>query len=198
MKTAAKKNPGRKKLLPQGADDLEIKTQTELARALGVAYQGTPFSQPTLANWKRKYPDAPTGLVLSEWLAFVEKHELGFAGNRVTKSREELIKANLAADLKWKNLRIAQAERTLVPLDDVKAYTNHLGYSMLHVLRSRLENSLPPRVLGLDVVDVRQICRETLDSILTDLNDRIKEWADKQESLKEGAARATEPEDATA
>ena len=73
---------------------------SELARQLKVSRQA-------LLAWRR-LEGAPEGAELGAWQKFVAEKSLGVAPNRVTRGRDELLRAKTEREIKLLDLKIAK------------------------------------------------------------------------------------------
>lgn len=157
-------------------------TMLGLARAIG-------FSQPAISGWKKRFPDAPKGYDVAEWLAFIKQKNLGTVGNRVSKGREDLLKEKLTEEIRQLRLNNASKERKLIPSADVDGFLMHCA-SRLNVALDRLCTECAPKCAGLEVGDVRRILREHADTMRLTMQTAADDWHAEQEEARAAAALA--------
>lgn len=161
----------------------------ELARALG-------FSAPALSQWRTKYPDdAPQGFEVAEWQAFIKRHELGQVGNRVSGSREELLRAKLAEEIKQLRIKNAQAVRELIAQKDVDAFLLYVGARLKSALY-QMTSELPPKLAGQEAPDIRRMMREHADIVCLAMQAMHDEWRKEQEEAAAAAREAAQAQEA--
>ncbi len=134
-------------------------------------------SRVSLTEW-RKLPDAPDVPDLERWLAFIELMGLGNVGNRVSESREELLKANLTKKNRLLDLQIAKEEKTVVDRSEVDTLLMHISTLAKTTLYPALERELPPRAEGKTAGEITLVGREIADRICEQMARDIEVWAD--------------------
>lgn len=149
----------------------DIVPWTELAQILGVTRQ-------SIFLW-RKLPEAPDVADPERWKEFVAFAGLGVSGNRVSESREELLKANLEKKNRLLDLQIAKEERTVVDREDINSLLLHIAALAKSILYPALERELPPRAEGRTAVEIGILGREFADRICDQMARDIEVWAEK-------------------
>lgn len=157
----------------------------ELARGLG-------FSAPALSQWRTKYPDAaPADFDPAKWLDFIETQNLGQVGNRTSKSREALLTEKVASEVRLNHIKIAQAERKLIPAADVDSFLLHIAASTKAALY-QMTSELPPKLAGLETAEIRRLMREHADVICVEMQGLQEHWCQEQAEAQESAAAIPE------
>lgn len=151
------------------------KTLTAVAHALGM-------TQPSLAAWKARFPDAPKSFDADEWKQFIARHELGNSNNRANRGHEDLRRRKLASEVRINELKIAKEERKLIPADDVDAFLLHLGSRVKANLFQLFVGELPPAVAGLPVEEIRIRCEEKADAMCISMQGALEQYRKEQES----------------
>lgn len=164
-------------------------TTADLARELG-------FSATAFSKWRKSFPDAPAGIDVTEWRAFIAKHGLGTRGNHQGATKTELAERKLRAESRLLEIKIAKEERRLIDAKDVDSFLLFLSSRLKSVLYQTFQTELPPKLAGLDVAEVRRMSREGADLVLLSMQTLQDEWAAEQERAREAAIEAAENEDA--
>lgn len=158
----------------------EHRTLTALAKAIG-------FSTPICSQWRKKYPDCPATLVEQDWREFIARNGLGLVGNRTSKSREALLTEKVASEVRLNHIKIAQAERKLIPAGDVDSFLLHIAASTKAALY-QMTSELPPKLAGLETAEIRRLMREHADVICVEMQGLHDTWSQEQEEAQEAAA----------
>lgn len=152
-----------------------ISSDRGLARALGV-------SPTTIADWRDKFPtDHPKAYDVEEWKKFVEEQGLGIAGNRVSEDREHWLTQQ--AEFKAKLLEIEHKKATgeIVLKADLDARDTRIAMAQKAALYEILTTELPVKSEGKTVVEIRALNREASDRVCVIMQDRLAEWAVKED-----------------
>ena len=160
----------------------EHKTHTALARALNV-------SATAIRNWQREYEDAPKAWVEAEWRDFIDRHGLGQAGPRKSRRREELLVEKLASEVRLNQIKIAQAEAKLIPAEDVDNFLLFIASRVKSAMYQGFTTELPPKVVGLDVGEVRKAAREASDVVCVSMQNALDDFQNEQAQKREAAAK---------
>ena len=145
-------------------------TWGKLAIKLGVSTR-------TLQDW-RKLGDAPDRPDLERWAAYIELMDLGSAGNRVSATREQLLKENLEKKNRLLDLQIAKEERTVVDREEVNSLFLHITTLAKTILYPAMERELPPRAEGRSATEISLIGREIADRICDQMARDMEGWAE--------------------
>lgn len=121
-------------------------------------------------------PGAPTGFNYEEWKAFVKENDLGIAGNRVSKSREELLKESLRAKIKLDNLKIAKEERTVVDRAEVDKFLLHIATLQKTILYQRLGRELGPKGEGKNATELNIYGQAVADELADIFANGLEQW----------------------
>ena len=135
-------------------------------------------SRVSLTAW-RKLPEAPEVPDLERWQAFIEVMELGISSNRMSKSREELIKEKLTKENRLLEIKIAEAEKKMVSRAAVDALLLHVSTLAKATMYPALERELPPKVAGRTAEEVSLIGREMADRICEQMQRDITAWSEQ-------------------
>ena len=143
------------------------KSWVELAEVLGVARQ-------TVDVWKKK-PGSPkprsngTHDVL-KWVAFIKAEGLAAKGQSETPDEAELRLRKLFAEVEDRELKVLVRKGQFVPIDAVRErWLYHIGQANA-LLRNKLENELPPLLVGRDAVDIRKENARVVDEYIAIMN----------------------------
>lgn len=157
------------------------RTLTELAKVLG-------FSQPALSGWRKRFPaEAPADLDPEKWRAFIEDKQLGHVGNRVSESREELLRQKAHEEVRALRIKNALAERQSIPAAEVDAFLLHCA-SRLNNALEQLCSMCAPRVAGQEVGEARRILREHADGLRRTMQESVAGWQAEQEAARAALA----------
>jgi len=162
-------------------------TTADLARELG-------FSVTAFSKWRKSFPDAPAGIDVTEWKAFIGKHGLGTKGNHLGETARSLRDQKTAEEIRALRMKNAKEERKLISADDVDSFLLFLSSRIKSSLYQSFQTELPPKTAGLDVAQVRLLNREGCDGIMRSMQALQDEWAAEQEAAREAAKRAAEAE----
>lgn len=143
----------------------------------GTLAKQLKVSRQAVAKWK-KIPGAPTAPNLSDWQAFVEEHQLGVVGNRVSKGREELLGENLTKKNRLLDLQIGREERSMVDRADVDQLLLHVGSLAKTTLYPAMERELPARAAGRSAAEIAVIGREIADRICEQMQRGFEAWGE--------------------
>ena len=161
---------------------LEHENPSALGKALG-------FSPKSVRTWQQTFVDAPKGYNEQEWRDFIEKHELGAAGPRKSKKREELLIEKLASEVRLNEIKIAQAEAKLIPAEDVDNFLLFIASRVKSAMYQGFTTELPPKVVGLDVGEVRKAAREAADVVCVSMQNALDDFQNEQAQKREAAAK---------
>lgn len=148
-------------------------TKTDICKAIGIA-------RPTLDEYL-KLPGAPvadtTGFTLDAVTKFISKQG---KSERTCAKTDDDIKALKTRELRLKCERLQlklEAERGLYwSKADVSETVRQIAQTQRAVLQRKLESELPPKLLGLGVVEMTEHMKTTVDDICRILNDRTQQW----------------------
>jgi hypothetical protein len=148
-----------------------VPTVVDLAEALGT-------TRKTLNVW-RKLDGAPRprpngGHSVTEWRNFISSRGLG---SQTLGSREEqlmdseaLRARKLLAEVEDRELKVLVRKGQFVPIDAVRErWFYHIGQANA-LLRNKLENELPPLLVGRDAVDIRKENARVVDEYIAIMN----------------------------
>lgn len=121
-------------------------------------------------------PNAPQSPDLESWRAFIDAHELGIVGNRVSKDREQLLKEKLEKENKLLDLKIAREEGTSIDRTAVDALLLHVATMQKTVLYPALERELPAKAEGRTAAEISLIGREIGDRLCAVFSSQIETW----------------------
>lgn len=141
----------------KGHKPSEDTTWSGLAKRLRVSRQA-------INEW-RKLPGAPTDADTESWKRFIEEQQLGGAGNKVGKRREQLLEEKVEKQNKLLDLQIAREESRMVPRAEVDQMLMTLATQQRSILYQKLENELPPKIDGLPIAESRAALRAAADEI---------------------------------
>jgi transcriptional regulator with XRE-family HTH domain len=135
------------------------KTQADLATALGVSKQ-------TIGSWVRRH-DRPKkharyGYHIDTWKRWMHEKNLGKRKSDehlTAKEREDLAKA-----IHWE-LRVQKEQDLLFPRDDVKREWSQKIQEAIKLLRSKFLTEMPPELVGLSAVEIREANEKALDQV---------------------------------
>ena len=161
---------------------VEHENPSALGKALG-------FSPKSVRTWQQTFVDAPKGYNEQEWRDFIEKHELGAAGPRKSKKREELLIEKLASEVRLNEIKIAQAEAKLIPAEDVDNFLLFIASRVKSAMYQGFTTELPPKVVGLDVGEVRKAAREAADVVCVSMQNALDDFQNEQAQKREAAAK---------
>ena len=145
----------------------EKQTWTNLSQVLG--YSTTAFRE-----W-RKLPGAPAVPDPSIWSDFIERNDLGTAGNRVSKGREHWLVEKLKKEVKLQDIRIEKEQRKLVDIDEVAVFVTNL---LLGVKQAayQMARELPRQVIGDELAEAQVKAEKYADQLMLDLQGRVESW----------------------
>ena len=159
---------------------------SELARQLKVSRQA-------LLAWRRLV-GAPEVAELGAWQKFVAEKSLGVAPNRVTRGRDELLRAKTEREIKLLDLKIAKEEATSMDVDEVADLLLHLSSFAKTILYQRLSRELGARCAGKTPEELTHFGNDIADEICAQLSDAITKWSDERNVLTPtGAADSPSP-----
>lgn len=162
-----------------------VTTTAALARELG-------FSISAFGKWRKAFPDAPAGIEVEAWRAFIAKHGLGTKGNFQSESKTALAERKLRAESRLLEIKIAKEERKLIDSADIDSFLLHLSSRLKSSLYQTFQTELPPKTAGLDVAEVRRLNREACDIVCGTMQTLQDEWQAEQERAREAAAQVAE------
>lgn len=143
-----------------------------------------------LQQWREKYADAPTGNLVSEWKAFKARHNLGERiGNRVSKSREEILTEKAAAETRLAQIKIAKEERKLIDSDQVDSFLLFLSSRLKAAMYQQFETEIPPRSAHKDVAEVRKANVAGCDTVCRSMQTALTDWQAEQDAAREAVAQ---------
>jgi hypothetical protein len=144
----------------------KAKNITAMAKRLGVTVR-------TLQRWKKKYPDCPQNLIVSDWLKFkdlvagVGRESEQYAARR---AKAEAERAELAVEKL--TLEIAEVKGELQARTEVHASGQRVG-QLVRTAMSRLERDLAARLEGLTPEARRVAVREAIAETITAINEGL-------------------------
>lgn len=157
--------------MTQGGSDAadarhEAKSWIELAEILGVTTE-------TIRQW-RKIPDCPqessnrTHDVIA-WRQFVKARGLRGNTGELEFNETQLRGRKLLAEVEERELKVAIRRGFYVTMEAVRErWTFHVAQAH-SVFRNKLENELPPLLVGLDAVEIRKEMSKVVDEITATL-----------------------------
>ena len=149
----------------------EVSTIVDLAEILGT-------TRKTLNVW-RKIEGAPKPRSngthsVAQWKKFVMANGLG--GKTLASREEQLMDSELLrarklfAEVEERELRVLVRKGQYVPIDSVRErWFFHIGQAN-SLLRNKLENELPPQLVGRDAVDIRKEMARVVDEYIAIMN----------------------------
>jgi DNA-directed RNA polymerase beta subunit len=146
-----------------------VQTLSQMADRLGVALR-------TVSRWKKKYPDCPKRLVVSEWIAFRE----AMGGENAMKQSSEWAQRRTEADARRAEkqvekleLEIDQIKRDLVHRNSVRSS----GARLATIIRSafaRLERDLSSRLEGKTPEERRVEIRHAVADVMNGVREELE------------------------
>lgn len=156
----------------------------------GALAKGLRVSRRSLLDW-RKLPGAPSTPSLAAWQTFVEENALGIAPNKLSPGRERLMQDNLDKRNHLLDLEIAEKEKRMVLVKEVDDFLFRTALLMKSILQTKLENELPPRLIGKSPAEMSIEGRAIVDEICTIFSSGEPEtWNAKLQELN-AARKAT-------
>ena len=165
-------------------------SRSGLARALG-------FSHAAINKWQKDRPDAPKTLDEGEWRAFIERNELGTAGNRNEPGYNEARTQSLIWQTKLIKIRVAKEQRKLIPADEVDSFLLFLASRIKSGVYQSFCQEAAPKLPGLDVTDIRRMLRESADVLIVSWQTMLDDWAREQDTARKASAAAAQLDDET-
>lgn len=150
-------------------------TKADIAKSLDI-------SRPTLDAYL-KQPGAPKpnrarkydAIEVSDFISKTTDSEQ--TGAKVDSTLKDLKARELKLKCERLQLKL-EAERGLYwPKSEVKETCRQIAQTQRAVLQRKLETELPPKLLGLGVVEMTEIMKATVDDVCRILNDRTTQWA---------------------
>ncbi|MGB0581576.1 MAG: hypothetical protein ACPGVU_17905 [Limisphaerales bacterium] len=77
-----------------------------------------------------------------------------------------------------------------IRMDDVARRVREIASGQYRIMRMRLENELPYRIVGLEKPEIRELCRNVVDQICRDMQELAKELDERNCELVEKQAIA--------
>lgn len=149
-----------------------------------------------LQQWRERFPDAPAANDVEAWRAFKAKHNLGERiGNRVSKSREEILTEKAQAETRLTLLKIAKEERKVIPAADVDSFLLFLSSRLKAAMFQQFETEIPPRAAHRDVAEVRKLNVAGCDSVCRSMQTALADWQAEQDAAREAAATVETEDD---
>jgi hypothetical protein len=156
--------------ISQGGEDADSRHEAsswlELAEILGVTTE-------TIRQW-RKIPDCPqessnrTHDVIA-WRQFVKAKGLRGNAGEMEFNETQLRGRKLLAEVEERELKVAIRRGFYVTMEAVRErWTYHVAQAHA-VFRNKLENELPPLLVGLDAVEIRKEMVKVVDEITSTL-----------------------------
>lgn len=148
-----------------------MRSLNELAVCLDV-------SRESVRLWRKK-PGAPKPGEdkrhnVTDWLAFIKTQceQGGIRTPETWKDADYYELKNREMWLKCEKLQVAlEKDRgDLVPVTDVQTEMVRCGTHIRNTLRQKLENDLPPRLVGMEAGEIQKFMRDALDEVLTELS----------------------------
>lgn len=133
---------------------------SELALALGVSRQ-------TIHAWrKREGAPEPGSDGSHDVLAWREFARVNGLKSGVTHDNESLKARKLLAEIEDRELRVAQRKGLYTLVSEVEAEWHRRMASLKNLLYSKLTMELPPLCVGKSAIEILQLNRDALDSVL--------------------------------
>lgn len=132
-------------------------TWGHLATALNV-------TRTTVTRWRR-LAGSPKTTDLEQWKSFVEENDLGVAGNKPHKDREELLREKLRREIALLDVKVAKERREVVPASELNELLASIASSQRAEL-IRFANTEAVTIagkLGGEVADARTILEGLVD-----------------------------------
>lgn len=151
-----------------------ITSDRGLARALGVTH-------PTIADWRAKFNGSvPQDYDLVAWRAFVEENGLA-EGNRVSKDREHWLTQQAEYRAKLLEIEHKKALGEIVMKTDLDARDVKIAVAQKAALYEILTTELPVKSEGKGAVEIRALNREAADRVCVIMQERLTDWATKED-----------------
>jgi len=146
----------------------KVETLTQMAKRIGVTMR-------TCQRWKKKYPDCPQNLIVSDWLKFKdlvsgvgrENEQYSARRAKADAERSELAVEKLT-------LEIAQIKGELQARTEVHAEGQRIGQHVRTAM-ARLERDLAARLEGLTPEQRRVAVREAIAETIVAINEGLAE-----------------------
>ncbi len=151
----------------------QAKTLVELARILGC-------SRPTLNLWRKMdgapEPNSDSSHEVDAWRAFMEDKDLrGYKGKRGPGAEagvidNDLKARKLLAEIETKEAKLAIIRGESIPVEEVREFYGKRIAECISILRNRFENELPPILVGLEALDIKEKCGAVIDDVVDSFN----------------------------
>ena len=133
---------------------------TALSRELGVSRQ-------SIARWRAR-PEAPEDPDPDAWRAYVSANGLGSAsGDELKDLRAQLLREQIEREKRRNQIET----RSVVTLEECSTAARRATTCWAAVLSAKLENEIPPRLLGLGIAELRAELRVVHDEIIDAFNE---------------------------
>lgn len=147
---------------------MTAKNITELCEILGI-------SRPTLYKWREMEgsptPGSDSSWSVLEWRTFMQEHDLGKASTGGGAGGDIELKARkLLVEVETKEVKLAVLKKLSIPVEKVRSFYASRVAEVVSILRNRLENELPPLLVGLDAVEIKTECSRVVDEIVESFN----------------------------
>lgn len=141
----------------------------------GRLAKGLGYSTEAFRAW-RKLPAAPQEPDPVKWQEYIEEHDLGVVGNRVSKDREELLRENVEKKNKLLDLQIDRESVRSVDRGSVGALLQRIGSMQKAMLYAALEREYPGKVVGRNAAEIAVLGRNLADRISDVMQRDVEEW----------------------
>jgi hypothetical protein len=139
--------------------------------------EATGFSARAFRDW-RKLPGAPKEPDREKWIAFIEEHQLGVVGNKVSADREHWLTQQAEFRAKLLEIEHKQAEGKIVYKSDLDARDMRIAAAQKTALYDILTGELPVKSEGKSASEIRALNREAADRVCEVMQARLAEWAE--------------------
>lgn len=159
-------------------EDAEPDTRM-VARNLSELCEILGCSRPTLNQWRKMEgapkPNRDSSWDVAAWRAFMVAHELkGLRGQRgpgaETGGDEKLKARKLLVEIETKEVKLAVLRGQSIPVEKVREHYGKRVGECISILRNRLENELPPLLVGKSAVQIREESARVIDEIVAAFN----------------------------
>jgi len=161
-------------------DENETKPKNHKYLNMKVASKGTGIPREHIKAIKDVYPDAFDKNQIHEDLLvdYYNKHkqEIIATCNKSSVVVEELKKQRLQNQVKLQELQIAETEKKLISIEDLKEFLNKLGVGVSNLLVAKLVSELPDRINRTESSKRVGLCKELYNEIVKKLQDDIDNW----------------------
>ena len=87
-----------------------------------------------------------------------------------------LKKEKLRLEIEIKELDIKQKKKENIPIEEINDFMVKFALQLNGLLIAKIVKELPPRTMGKGEEEVRHVCKETINEIVTILKKNISDW----------------------